>query len=314
MTVYEKIINYIDERNAEVTLAELARFTGYSERQVYRIFKAHNNVPIMEYIRKRKLHAAARALRSRKRLLDIALDHGFETQSGFYKAFVGVFGCSPSEYGKRSGKMNNELEDRIKELTYQINNLPNLKNAPKNVPLLVELLVYSERGNTYAKAGLYDEALADYAKVIERMPDPSVARDVDGRTRLKRAVIYIELNQYNKAMDDVDAYFGRLRRLNESASTEYLNTWDFWNYPFAYLTRGRIYEDLGMRDNAALDYKRVLEITFDETVLPLDAPKWDVNEQQPKWCANAQREWLQDIYAEARERLKMLTHSPPPSA
>jgi hypothetical protein len=33
-----------------------------------------------------------------RKLYEIALDYGFETPAGFYKAFMAVFGCTPSEY------------------------------------------------------------------------------------------------------------------------------------------------------------------------------------------------------------------------
>ncbi|GGG08795.1 AraC family transcriptional regulator [Paenibacillus albidus] len=55
----------------------------------------------MEYVRSRKLSLAAVELFSGKRIIDIALDYGFETQSGFTKAFRKAFGYSPSQYAAR---------------------------------------------------------------------------------------------------------------------------------------------------------------------------------------------------------------------
>ena len=55
-------------------------------------------IPIMEYIRRRRLAYAAAELARDKRIIDIALDYGFETHNGFAKAFRRVYGCSPEAY------------------------------------------------------------------------------------------------------------------------------------------------------------------------------------------------------------------------
>jgi len=52
----------------------------------------------MEYVRNRRLAFAASELNSRHRIIDIAVDYGFETHSGFTKAFRRYFGSSPEKY------------------------------------------------------------------------------------------------------------------------------------------------------------------------------------------------------------------------
>jgi len=102
-SVYEKIIRYIDEHiKNEITLDEISKFIGYSQWHLYKIFKIYSPAPIMEYIRNKRLYAAANEIYTGKKLYDVALDYGYETPAGFYKAFQGVFGCKPSEY-----KINN---------------------------------------------------------------------------------------------------------------------------------------------------------------------------------------------------------------
>jgi len=97
--VYEKIIKYIDEHiKNEITLDELSKFAGYSQRHLYKIFEVYSPVPVMEYIRNKKLYAAANEIYTGRKLYDAALDYGYETPAGFYKAFQSVFGCAPSEY------------------------------------------------------------------------------------------------------------------------------------------------------------------------------------------------------------------------
>lgn len=68
----------------------------------------------MEYIRKRKLSLAALDLFKNKKILDIALDYGFETASGFTKSFKKEYGYSPAQYAKRmSGYINSTNKNKI---------------------------------------------------------------------------------------------------------------------------------------------------------------------------------------------------------
>ena len=97
--IYEKIIKYIDEHiKDEITLDELSKLAGYSQWHLYKIFKIYSPVPIKEYIRNKKLYAAANEIYTGRKLYDVALDYGYETPAGFYKAFQSVFSCKPSEY------------------------------------------------------------------------------------------------------------------------------------------------------------------------------------------------------------------------
>ena len=97
--VYQKIVQYVDAHiKDEITITGIAEMTGYSANHIYKIFKVYSPYPIMDYIRRKKLYAAASEMYTGRNLYDIALDYGFETPAGFYKAFKTIFGCSPSEY------------------------------------------------------------------------------------------------------------------------------------------------------------------------------------------------------------------------
>ena len=52
----------------------------------------------MDFVQKRKLQFALYELMQGKKIIQIALDYGFETHSGFTKAFKRCFGCPPSLY------------------------------------------------------------------------------------------------------------------------------------------------------------------------------------------------------------------------
>jgi AraC-like DNA-binding protein len=63
-----------------------------------RMFQCGVGSSIMEYVRSRRLAYAASELNSGRKLLNIAVDYGFETHSGFSKAFRRYFGCLPEIY------------------------------------------------------------------------------------------------------------------------------------------------------------------------------------------------------------------------
>ena len=129
--VYEKIINYIEEHlKDEIKLDEIAEITGYSLHHVYKIFKIYSPYPIKEYIRRKKLYAAANELYSGRKIYDIALDYGYETPAGFFKAFNSIFGCSPSAY------KNNIKKGGIYMIINNIKNTEELREALSIIKLI----------------------------------------------------------------------------------------------------------------------------------------------------------------------------------
>jgi AraC-like DNA-binding protein len=95
----QRVIEYIDAHlDEEISVSLLGEIAGYSPWHLCHLFTDCMGVPLMEYVRVRRMHRAAEELPHGRGLYDIALDHGFETQAGFYKAFQRHFGCSPTVY------------------------------------------------------------------------------------------------------------------------------------------------------------------------------------------------------------------------
>lgn len=82
----------------ELTAKEIAEQIGYSVFHFCRVFSLCKGMTLMDYIRKRRLSLARCFLLGDGKIIDIALDYGFETASGFSKAFRKEFGYSPSLY------------------------------------------------------------------------------------------------------------------------------------------------------------------------------------------------------------------------
>lgn len=79
----------------------LADLAGFSPYYYSRLFSLHMDMSVMEYVRRRRLSHAAAEICEGKRILDAAMDYGFESHNGFSKAFRKVYGFSPDEYRRR---------------------------------------------------------------------------------------------------------------------------------------------------------------------------------------------------------------------
>lgn len=97
--ILQEILDYIDEHVTEGLSVELlAARAGFSPWHFCRVFQWGVGYSVMGYVRGRRLAFAAHELGSGRRILDIALEYGFETHSGFSKAFRRHFGCPPETY------------------------------------------------------------------------------------------------------------------------------------------------------------------------------------------------------------------------
>ena len=93
---------YIDTHLKEpLSVDSLAAMAGFSPYYYCRLFSLYMEMPAMEYVRRRRLAYAAREICQGKRILDVAMDYGFESHNGFTKAFRKVYGYSPDEYRRR---------------------------------------------------------------------------------------------------------------------------------------------------------------------------------------------------------------------
>lgn len=82
-----------------ISARDVAHVAGYSRFHAARIFKRDTGMSQFEYIRRERLTASARVLRSGKhKVLDVALDFVFASHEGFTRAFSNGFGISPKKY------------------------------------------------------------------------------------------------------------------------------------------------------------------------------------------------------------------------
>jgi len=81
----------------QVTLADLARAARYSMYHSARMFKEMTGRTPFEYLRMRRLSAAAVELsKEQRRVVDVAFDFVFDSHEGFTRAFTRQFTVPPS--------------------------------------------------------------------------------------------------------------------------------------------------------------------------------------------------------------------------
>lgn len=99
----DDFINYVENfinkhLQSEFTLNEIASYCGYSPSHFSHKFKEITNQSVMEYVREKRIFAAAELIKNGANICSTAMLYGFETHAGFTKAFHAVLGCSPKYY------------------------------------------------------------------------------------------------------------------------------------------------------------------------------------------------------------------------
>lgn len=86
--------------------AMLARMAGMAQHHFQRQFAAVTGETVAGYIRARRMERAALLLRdTEQRVIDIALDAGFQTHAALTRAFSSHFGTSPQQF-RATGKLS----------------------------------------------------------------------------------------------------------------------------------------------------------------------------------------------------------------
>lgn len=173
----EQAIIYVEDRLGEaIKVEDVARAAGYSYYHLNRQFTAILGESIGSYIKKRRLANAAKALLySNQKIIDIALDNGFESAESFSRAFKLVYKTSPQEYRinrldtfvASKHKLNSDL---LEHLTCNVTVHPYIITIP-------ETKVAGIRGTTTLKDNKLAELWQEFNKISPQIPH----RTLNGR-------------------------------------------------------------------------------------------------------------------------------------
>ena len=95
------IKTYIDlHLEEELSAEKLAAKEGYSVFHFCRIFKEYTGEGLMSYVREKRLEAAKKEIEEGNSTSAVAEKYGFETASGFSRAYKRKFGECPARKEK----------------------------------------------------------------------------------------------------------------------------------------------------------------------------------------------------------------------
>lgn len=125
----EAIVSTIDyiEKNLynKISLDDISQHTGISKYYLHRIFKSLTGESIIEYVQSRKLTASINELlNTNMRIIDIALDYGFEYEQSYIRAFKKAFGCTPLKVRSDQTSLSLVIKEKI-----NTNNILSLGNS-----------------------------------------------------------------------------------------------------------------------------------------------------------------------------------------
>ena len=102
MSLAAKVV-WMIERNLgnELSLSDIADGCGVSKFHMARAFEARIGMPVMQYVRARRLsNAAERLAEGAVDILSVALDTGYASHEAFSRAFKAQFDCTPEAVRK----------------------------------------------------------------------------------------------------------------------------------------------------------------------------------------------------------------------
>ena len=109
------VLKYINENlKSRLTLEETAERFAYSKWYFCEAFKKFAGITFTDYVRHRRMQLAASEVMEGKKFTDIAQDCGYDTQTGFNKAFLREYGCLPGEFKKDEQFYRKQYEERRK--------------------------------------------------------------------------------------------------------------------------------------------------------------------------------------------------------
>jgi AraC family transcriptional regulator len=100
---FSRLFDYIDQNlEGDLSLDRLSDVACLSKFHFHRLFSTHFDVSVGKYVQLARLKRASfrLAFYPADKVIDIALDTGFETPESFSRAFRNAFGQTPSEFRK----------------------------------------------------------------------------------------------------------------------------------------------------------------------------------------------------------------------
>lgn len=194
-----RAVEYMEAHLREgVTPEDVARAVHISPMYLSRGFEILTGYSVSRYLRCRRLYLAALDLTAGKsRVLDVALDYGFETPESFSKAFSRFHGASPTEIMRDHSRIRLFLPLKL-VLSIQGGELMDYKVEQREAFQLAGF----KRRISYSRG--YRECPAFWDEIAERYLDPLMAGK-SPETPEEQAVVRYNVGEFAVCEDADDA-------------------------------------------------------------------------------------------------------------
>ena len=98
----------------DIDIASLARDAGTTEYHLRRMFSSLAGMPLSEYVRRRRMTAAAADVVSGDELLTVAVRYGYGSTEAFARAFRAVHGVGPGDVRRDGGPLRSQPQLRFR--------------------------------------------------------------------------------------------------------------------------------------------------------------------------------------------------------
>lgn len=136
MHAWEQIqltVDYLEAHlDEEPDIAKLAEMAALSPFYYQRLFKRLVKRPVADHVKQRRMGAAIKALQSDRKILDIAVELGFNSHEHFTRVFKESFGMTPQEYRMNPQTLNYMTKPEL-QLNYVL--------IDEGVPIVTEGIV-----------------------------------------------------------------------------------------------------------------------------------------------------------------------------
>lgn len=176
-------IDFIEARlDDSIELRNVSKAAGISHAHFQRIFKALTGETLKTYVRSRRMaNALDLLLTTDRRILDIALAAGFESQEAFARSFKKAFGMTPTDY-RALGHGNLFLkkvridESYLQHVSQALSLEPSFVTRPAAPAVGMRTVFYgvgSEKNNLGEQLPpLWARFLARHEEVTDKVPFP----------------------------------------------------------------------------------------------------------------------------------------------
>src|SRR5690606_6589109 len=189
------VIDYITSHLAEnLSIETLAQVAGFSPFHFHRIFKSITDEPVSQFVARLRVEQAAKLLRANPALsvLDAALMCGYDSASGFSRAFRRHFGCSPRQWNRVDSLQQRKI-GKVLDQTIDYT-LTALRESPAQETFSVDVHWLSEQRLAYIRV---TDAYSDYKRIID-------AHDRLVNWYLGQGGDLATMNLYGLSEDDLD--------------------------------------------------------------------------------------------------------------